>query len=81
MLCEIFKPEQRLALAGKGHRHPAKWVIEVPDRDTHTCFNLDAGSHSLDHDELVLMSDNCAWMTTYIVIRLLLLQQIGLIRR
>lgn len=55
MLCEILKPEQRLTLSGEGHRNPAKWVIKIPDCDTHASVDLDTGSHGLNHGHLALM--------------------------
>lgn len=48
MLREIFKPEQRLPLSGKGNRHPAEWIIEIPNGNAHASVDLDARSHGLN---------------------------------
>lgn len=57
MLCEILKPEQRLALSREGHWHPAERIVEIPDGDAHASIDLNTGSHGLDRAQLVLMRE------------------------
>lgn len=48
MLREILKPEQRHPLSGEGNRHPAEWIIEIPDGNAHASIDLDTCSHGLN---------------------------------
>lgn len=83
MFCEIFKPEQRLALTGEGYRHPTEWVIEIPDCDTHASIDLNTGSHGLNHCKLVLpiSKPHGQGTSTYIMVGLVLLLQVGVVNR